>query len=71
MYTVKFSIFQQQNIEVRGDEVEEGVAEMIKNYPANPEVQKQFASETYKDYLKNIIGNRKFLEYLKKETISE
>jgi hypothetical protein len=44
---------------------------MMKNYPANPEVQKQFESETYKDYIKNILGNRKVLEYLKKEIITE
>jgi trigger factor len=68
---VSKEIFQQQKIEVRDDEVEKEIAEMMKNYPANPEVQKQFESETYKDYIKNILGNRKVLEYLKKEIITE
>jgi len=59
-------IFQEQKMEVTPDEVEKEIAELLKNYPPNPDVAKQLETETYKDYLKNAIGNRKVIEYLKK-----
>lgn len=62
-------IYQEQKIEVRPDEVEKEVEMIMKNYPSNPEVAKQLESETYKDYLKNVIGNRKVIDFLKKEII--
>lgn len=64
-------IYHRQKFEVRPDEIEKEVEEIMKAYPNNPEAKKQFESETYKDYLKNILGNRKVLEYLKKEIISD
>ncbi len=64
-------IYQEQKIEVTNDEIGLEIEEMMKNYPNNPDARKQFESETYKDYLKNVIGNRKVIEYLKKQIVKE
>jgi trigger factor len=58
-------IYQEQKFEVTSDEVNKEVEELLKNYPANPDVLKQLSSETYKEYLKNVLGNRKVMDYLK------
>lgn len=58
-------IYQEQKFDVTPDEVEKEIAELLKRYPENPDVKKQIETETYKDYLKNAIGNRKVIEYLK------
>lgn len=63
-------IFNQEEFEVRPDEVEAEIELILKNYPNNQEFRKQLESETYKDYLKNVLGNRKVIEFLKKEIIS-
>ena len=64
-------IFQEQKIEVTEDEVALEIEEMMKNYPANAEIRKQLEAETYKDYLRNVIGNKKVIDYLKKKIIKE
>ncbi|OQA36568.1 MAG: Trigger factor [Parcubacteria group bacterium ADurb.Bin326] len=58
-------IYQQQKFEVTPDEIEKEIAEIASRYPANPDVLKQLNSEMYKDYLKNSLGNKKVIEYLK------
>ncbi|MFA6227763.1 MAG: trigger factor [Patescibacteria group bacterium] len=58
-------IYQQNKFEVTPDEVDKEIEEMLKNYPPNPDVKKQLESETYRDYLKNSLGNRKVMAYLK------
>ncbi len=63
-------IFIQEKFEVRDDEIEMEIEAMMNNYPANPEVRKQVEAETYKDYLRNVIGNRKVIDFLKQEIIS-
>lgn len=62
-------IYQEQKMDVTEDEVGVEIEEMMKNYPANPEVRKQLEAETYKDYLRNVIGNRKVVDYLKEKTV--
>ena len=58
-------IYQEQKMEVTPDEVEKEISEILKNYPENPDVKKQIETETYKEYLKNAIGNKKVIDYLK------
>ncbi len=58
-------IYQEQKFEVSSDEVEKEIEDILKNYPANPDVRKQIETETYKEYLRNTIGNRKVMDYLK------
>lgn len=58
-------IFQEQKMAVSDDEIEKEIVAIMKNYPANPEAEKQLRAETHKDYLKNVLGNRKVAEYLK------
>ena len=58
-------IYQQQKIEVRDDEIDKEISEILKAYPENPEAEKQLKSQMYRDYLKNTLGNRKVVEYLK------
>lgn len=62
-------IYQQQKFEVTPDELEKEIAEIASRYPANPDVLKQLNSEMYKDYLKNSLGNKKVIEYLKELVI--
>jgi len=64
-------IYQEQKIEVTPDEVAKEVAEMSQRYPNNPDVLKQIDNETYRDYLKNVIGNRKVVDYLKKTILKD
>ena len=64
-------IFLEKNFEVREDELAKEIEAALKNYPANPEIKKQLASETYRDYLRNVLGNKKVIEFLKKEIISD
>lgn len=58
-------IYQEQKMEVTPDEVEKEISEILKNYPENPDVKKQIETETYKEYLKNAIGNKKVIDHLK------
>ena len=58
-------LYQQQKMEVTPDEVEKEIEEMLKQYGNNPDAKKQLETETYKEYLKNVIGNRKIMDYLK------
>ncbi len=62
-------IYGRQNLEVRPDEIEAEIELILKNYPENPDMRRQLESETYKDYLKNVLGNRKVIEYLKGQII--
>ncbi|MFA6594224.1 MAG: trigger factor [Candidatus Buchananbacteria bacterium] len=64
-------IYQQNKFEVTPDEVDKEIEELLKNYPPNPDVKKQLESETYRDYLKNSLGNRKVMDYLKKLVIKD
>lgn len=59
-------IYQQQKFKVSEEEVEQEIAEMAKRYNNNPDAIKQLSSEHYKDYLRNALGNRKVMDYLKK-----
>ena len=64
-------IYQEQKIEVTEDEVGLEIEKLLAAYQNNPEAQKQLESETYKDYLRNMIGNRKVIEYLKGIIVGE
>lgn len=64
-------VYHQKKFEVTPDEINKEIETMMAGYPNNPEVKKQFESETYRDYIKNILGNRKVLEFLKSEMISD
>jgi len=62
-------IFIKEKFEVREDEIDLEIEAMMQNYPSNEEVKKQLTTETYKDYLRNVLGNRQVIEFLKKEII--
>ncbi len=64
-------IFQSEKMTVTDDEVEKEISQMLKAYPNNPEVKKQLQAETYREYLKHMLGNRKVIEFLKKTIISD
>ena len=64
-------IFLEKKFEVREDELAKEIEATIENYPDNPEIKKQLESETYKDYLRNVLGNKKVIDFLKKEIISD
>lgn len=64
-------IYIQEKFEVRDDEIEAEVEAMMQNYPNSPDVRKQLETETYKDYLRNVIGNRKVIDFLKQEIITK
>lgn len=64
-------IYLQEKFEVRDDEIEVEIEAMMQNYPNSPDVRKQLETETYKDYLRNVIGNRKVIDFLKREIITK
>jgi len=63
-------VFQEQGFAVDDGEIEKEIETMKKNYPAQPEVEKQLESENYKEYMRHVIGNRKVIKFLKKEILS-
>jgi len=58
-------IYLSEKMEVTPDELDKEISEIAKAYPDNPKVKEQLESETYKDYLKNSLGNKKVIKYLK------
>jgi len=62
-------IYQQQKFEITPEEIEKEIAEIASHYPPNPDVIKQLNSESYREYLKNSLGNKKVIEYLKELVI--
>lgn len=64
-------IYLTKKFEMREDELAKEIEETLKNYPANPEIRKQLEAETYKDYLKNVLGNKKVIDFLKQEIIGD
>ncbi len=64
-------IYQEQKFIVSPEEIAKEINETIKHYPDNPDMKQQLESNSYKDYLKNVIGNRKVIDFLKQKVISE
>lgn len=58
-------IYQEQKMAVTPDEVETEISNILLRYPENPDVKKQIDTETYREYLKNSLGNKKVIDYLK------
>ena len=58
-------IYLSQKMEVTPDEIEKEISEIAKGYQDNPQVRAQLEAETYKEYLKNTLGNKKVIGYLK------
>lgn len=63
-------VFHEQKLEVTDEEVSREIDEIMKQYPANPEIRKQLEEESYQEYLRNMLGNRKVIEFLKKEMVA-
>lgn len=62
-------IYQQQKFEITPEEIEKEITEIASHYPSNPDVIKQLNSESYREYLKNSLGNKRVLKYLKELVI--
>jgi hypothetical protein len=45
--------------------VAQEITKMLKAYGNHPDAKKQLETENYKEYLKNMLGNRKVINYLK------
>lgn len=58
-------VYQDQKMEVTPDEVEAEIAEILMRYPENNDVKKQIDTETYREYLRNSLGNKKVINHLK------
>lgn len=56
-----------ENITVPDEEVAKEVEVAKETYKDNPEQLKQFETEEYKDYIRNILRSRKVFEFLEKE----
>lgn len=64
-------IARQQNIVVGPDEVDAEAEAILANYPDNEQARQQVTNETYKDYIRHTLANRKVLELLKGQIIKE
>ena len=58
-------IAEDEKIEVRDDEIKKEIELTTKAYPNNPEVQKNLESEGFKNYVRNILINKKVIALLK------
>ena len=59
------AIYQEQKLTVTDEEVAEEITKMLQAYGNHPDAKKQLETENYKEYLKNMLGNRKVIAYLK------
>jgi trigger factor len=59
------AIFFQEKIEIPEAEIDTEIEAMIRAYQANPEMAKNLKTPEYRDYVRNMIGNRKIMELLK------
>jgi trigger factor len=59
------AIFFKEKMEIPENEVEIEIEAMSRYYQNNPEITKSLKTPEYRDYVKNMIGNRKVMEYLK------
>lgn len=58
-------IYQKEKMSVSDAEIERELSALKNIYANNPKIKEKLADEEYKNYLKNIIGNRKVVEYLR------
>ena len=65
------SVYHAEKIAVTDDEIAIEVEHLMARYPDNPEVRKQLESDLYRDHLKNVLGNRKVIDYLKSVIIKD
>ena len=62
-------IAEQEKIEVYDDEIEKEIELTSKMYPNNPEMQKNLESEGFKNYIRNVLTNKKVVALLKKHCV--
>lgn len=62
-------IYQQNNFSVSQEEIDQEIEHLSQHYPDRPEVKNQFSSPQYREYLKNVLGNQKVVDYLKGKII--
>ncbi|MDP2684285.1 MAG: trigger factor [bacterium] len=58
----------EEKIEVLDEEIDKEIEVAKQTYKDQPDQLKQFASEEYKDYIKNILRSRKVFEFLEKQS---
>ncbi len=59
------AIFFKEKMEIAENEVDREIEAMSRYYQNNPEITKSLKTPEYRDYVKNMVGNRKVMEYLK------
>ena len=59
------SLFFQEKFEISEAEVDLEIEAFTRAYASNPEIAKNFKTPEYRDYVRNLIGNRKVMELLK------
>lgn len=64
-------VFQAQDIKIEDKEVDDLIENEKKMYQNNPEVIERIESKDYREYLYNILANRKAIDLLKKACIEE
>jgi len=58
---------QQEKIEIDQDELNKEHEKLLSFYKDSPEIQERMKTDEYKEYLRNVIINRKVIEWLKKQ----
>jgi len=59
----------QNKIRASEEEIEQEINNILKIYPSNENIKKQVVTQSYRNYLNNLIINRKTIELLKKQLI--
>ncbi|TSD05943.1 MAG: Trigger factor [Parcubacteria group bacterium Athens0714_12] len=62
-------IIKQKEIKISDEDIEKAKEETLRAYSFNPELAKNIQTEEYKNYLINLLKNRKAIEFLKSEIL--
>jgi trigger factor len=65
------TLAKRENLAVDEAEVAEEIARTMNQYKDDPESQQQIRSDEYADSVRNILRNRKTIEYLREKTVKE
>lgn len=65
------NIAELEKIQIESEELEKEINKILANYENNSEIERNIKSEGYKNYLKNILLNKKIIEKLKEWNITE
>ncbi|MFC1663096.1 trigger factor [Patescibacteria group bacterium] len=62
-------IAQEEKVEVSAEEIKKETEETKKRYENDPDIQKKIETPAYRQYVENLLANRKVIQFLRSQTI--